>query len=128
MVALQQALQAWHEGRFEEAERLCQQILAAWPRHPQASLLLTHALLRRGRAAQAEELTAWALTGDPGQPDLLTIRGEVLAMLGRKEEALGCLSEAIDRRLLNPRAHACLSALLAERRDSTARFTVSIIT
>jgi hypothetical protein len=128
VVELHEALQTCHAGRFEEAERLCRQFLGAWPRHPQASLLLTQILLLRGRAAEAEELTAFALGGNPGHPDLLTQRGEVLALLGRQEEALGCCTEAIERRLNNPRAHACLAAILAERRDSTPRFTVSLIT
>jgi tetratricopeptide (TPR) repeat protein len=128
VVDIRQAVQAYHEGRFADAERLCRQILAASPGQWQASLILGRALVSMGRAAEAEELTADALASNRGQPDLLTLRGEVLARHGRKAEAIACATEAIDRRFNNPRAHAVLSALLAELRDPTPRFSVSVIT
>ena len=97
MVDIQQAIRACHEGRFEEAERLCRQILAALPRQPQASLLLGHALLRTGRVGEADEVTAAAIGSNPGHPDLLTQRGEVLARLGaRRRRSSASRNPSID--------------------------------
>lgn len=128
MVNLHQALQAFQGGRFDDAERVCRELLAALPAQAHASWLLGQVLLRTGRGEEAERLTAVALGYNPGQPDLLTLRGEVLARMGRKEDAIVCFTEAVEQRLINPGAHASLAALLAERGDPSPRFRVSVIT
>jgi tetratricopeptide (TPR) repeat protein len=137
MSDITRAFQAYESGRPEEAERICRQILATSPTDPQLSWLLSHVLIQGGKAAEAEAVAALALEGNPGDAEwalkawrtrLLTVRGEALSILGRADDAIACLMEAIDRRLINPDAHAALAALLDQRRDPTPRFTVSIIT
>jgi hypothetical protein len=128
MSDLRTAVAAFNEGRLEEAEVLCRTLLSAEPNHREAGLLLAALLLRRDGFAEAEALTAQALADHPGHPEWLNLRGVALVRLGRREEALACFDRAIERRLLFPTAHANLLALLAERRDPTPRFLVSIIT
>jgi tetratricopeptide (TPR) repeat protein len=128
MSDLRAAAMAFHEGRLEEAESLCRALLAAAPKHAEARLLLTALLLGRGRLAEAEALTAEAMTDHAGHPEWLNLRGVALVRLGRRDEALACFDQAIERRLLFPTAHANLLTLLAERRDPTPRFKVSLIT
>ena len=128
MSDMRAAAAAFNEGRLDEAEFLCRGLLAAVPRHWEAALLLTALLLRRDCFAEAESLTAQAMQENAGHPEWLNLRGVALARLGRHEEALCHFNQAIERRLLFPSAHANLMTLLAERRDPTPRFTVSLIT
>lgn len=128
MSDLRAAATAFNEGRLEEAESLCRGVLAVAPRHTEARLLLTALLLGRGRLAEAEACTAEAMMDHPGHPEWLNLRGVALARLGRREEAIACFDRAIERRLLFPTAHANLLLLLAERRDPTPLFKVTLIT
>lgn len=128
MLKIQTAYVASREGRWDDVDVLCRQILAELPHERPAYWLLALSLLRRGRAAEAAELTAQALAMAPHDSDLLIVRGQALAMLGRSEEAIATLTDAIEQRLINPAAHAALSAVLVQRADPTPRFTVSVIT
>jgi tetratricopeptide (TPR) repeat protein len=128
MSDLRAAATAFNEGRLEEAESLCRAVLANAPRNAEARLLLTALLLGRDRLAEAEACTAEAMTDHAGHPEWLNLRGVALARLGRREEAIACFDRAIERRLLFPTAHANLLLLLAECRDPTPRFKVTLIT
>ena len=71
MSNMQAAAAAFNEGRLDEAELLCRAIMAASPRHAEASLLLTALLLRRDSFAEAEALTAQAMEENADPPDAL---------------------------------------------------------
>lgn len=86
------------------------------------------AALNEGRLTEAEAMTAQAMPEQASHPDWLNLRGVALARLGRREEALAFFDQAVERRLLFPSAHANMLTLLAERRDPTPRFRVSILT
>ncbi len=122
------AAKAYQEGRFEDAEAGCRAVLSRMPSHPDARLLLASILLGREQFAEADTIVAEAMADHSNDPDWLNLRGVALARLGRREQALDFFDRAVELRLLFPAAQANLLALLAERRDPTPRFRVSIIT
>lgn len=128
MSTIQQAWQAFTDGRLDEAERLCRSMLITAPGDLRAVLLLADICLSRGNFAEAATLTERALAGVPNQPDALALRGEAIALLGNAGEALACLDRTIHQRLIHPRAHAARSAILARLANPTPRYTVSVIT
>ncbi len=128
MSGIEAAYDEFKRGRVGEAERICRQILATAPGDLEANWLLCDLLTHTGRADQVEPATRAALADNPDEPDLLRLHGEALARLGRTDEALERLTQAIDRRLVFPKAHEALSALLARRNDPTPRFSVTVIT
>ncbi len=125
---LQAAATAFNEGRFDEAESLCRATLATTPNHTEANLIVASVMLGRQQITEAEKLTAEAMTHSYNHPEWLNLRGVALARLGRREEALDFFDRAIERRLLFPVAQANMLAMLAERRDATPRFSVTVVT
>lgn len=124
----QQALAAWHDGRLDDAERLCTAILARESRHWPTFPLLTRVLLARERFAEADRLTASVLAQVPAQPEALLSRALVLDRSARAAEAVDLLDRAVDLRLTWREASDELDALLARRADPTPRYAVTVIT
>lgn len=128
MIELQLAMEAFRNGHVEMAERHCRTCLGLQAHHPTASLILGEILLGRGAASDAESLIANALIANPGHSDLLTLRGIAFARLNRTEDALTSFNQAVERRITNSAAQRLLGTLLAERRDPTPRFSVTVVT
>jgi glycosyltransferase involved in cell wall biosynthesis/predicted negative regulator of RcsB-dependent stress response len=125
---MEPAQRAMSERRYDEVEETCRRVLAESPDETPAQVLLSESLLQRGRAVEAEQVTAAGLAKAGGDPDLLAIRGEALAALGHADEAIDSLSASVERQLINPRAHHALSRLRAQRADARPRLSVTILT
>jgi tetratricopeptide (TPR) repeat protein len=125
------AYQLFQERRYAEAETACCRILAAQTptqMRAHASSLLCQSLMFQGRFVEAEAAADAALAVAASDPDLHNMRGVVLAKLGRNAEAAACFDQAIEHRLNSPAAQENLNAVLAELRDPSPRFSVTVIT
>jgi tetratricopeptide (TPR) repeat protein len=90
-----QALTLHRAGRFDEAERIYDAILAIDPRDFEAlhfSGVLKH---QQGRSADALRLVAAALRARPGSADALVNYGVILETLQRHEDALASFDRAL---------------------------------
>ena len=128
MSKIEDAFEHLQRGELAAAEQACRQILASAPGDAQAVWLLCDVLKRTGRAAESEAHSEQALSLHPDNPDLLRLRGELLAQQGRDDEAIDLLLKAVERRPLFPKAYEALSAALARRGDPAPRFSVTVIT
>jgi hypothetical protein len=128
MSQIEAAFAYLQRGELAAAEDGCRQILASTPGDPQAVWLLCDVLKRTDRAAESDVQSAQALTLHPDNPDLLRLRGELLAQQGRDHEAIDFLSKAVERRPVFRKAYEALSAALARRADPTPRFSVTVVT
>jgi uncharacterized protein (TIGR02466 family) len=90
----QLALQSHPAGRLQEAEHAYRQVLAAYPRHAEASFLLGFLADQTGRADLALPLMRTALEGNPSELRYLLALGGVLVKLARMEEALALFQTA----------------------------------
>lgn len=84
------------QGRFKEAERICDVVLAAAPQHADAlhlSGLIKHHL---GRSADGLRLVAAALKNNPKAPGALINHGVILDALKRHNEALESFDGALN--------------------------------
>lgn len=123
-----QALEAWHDRRLGDAERLCTAILVRQPRHWPSYPLLARVLLAQDRTADADRLTGQMFAQVPVQPEVLLARALVLDRTGRTAEALDLLDRAVDLRLTWREPADELDALLARRSDPTPRYAVTVVT
>jgi tetratricopeptide (TPR) repeat protein len=78
-------------GHLDEAESILRQILEARPSHPTGWHELALAVNASGRHSEALDAVAAAIDADPASGDLHATRGEVLAALGRPEEAVAAV-------------------------------------
>jgi tetratricopeptide (TPR) repeat protein len=81
--------------RPAEAEAVFRRLVEALPRDPLPAANLALALVRQQKNDEALEWSGRALRLAPGRPDLLALRGEILAWSGRTEEALTVLGRAM---------------------------------
>jgi len=93
--AWNQAVAAHQAGRFQEAEALYRQILAAAPRHFDAQHLLGVVALQTSRLDEAEQLLSAALTLNPKFAAAHNNLGNVHLRQGRSEAALACFQKAV---------------------------------
>lgn len=115
--ALERAIDAYERGRTDEAEALCQGVLAREPRNSRALHLLGLVAERRGDHALAADLIASAIAGDASVGLYHFNLGNALRELGRAEDALASYARAV---ALDPRCFAAwfnLAQLHAERRQ-----------
>jgi choline-sulfatase len=99
------------EGRLDEAEREAGQVASDPGARARAAVVSAEVLARRGQPEQALERLA-ALLGDPGLgpvPWLEFVRGDVLARLGRHDEAAAALRAEIAAFPGHARAYASLA-------------------
>jgi protein O-GlcNAc transferase len=92
---MSKALQFHWQGRLDQAEPLCRQVLAASPGHAEALHLLDVVALRKRRLEEADHMTAEALAISPDSAEALNNRGAVLRALGRRDEALASYDKAL---------------------------------
>jgi predicted O-linked N-acetylglucosamine transferase (SPINDLY family) len=110
--AIQLALDHCQAGRFPEAERIFQQVLAIEPDNPYALHFLGLIAHQAGKNQIAVELISRALTSWPAYAEAFGNLGNILQELGRFEEALASYGKAIaikaelSQELLWNRVHA----------------------
>lgn len=85
---LAEAAQLYQSGRFEEAERLCRQVLAASGRDPYALYLLGMVAIATGRHELAESCLEEALALRPQEPVIHNGLALLRAAQGRFDQAL----------------------------------------
>jgi len=93
--AIQLALDHCQAGRFQEAERIFQQVLAREPHNPYAHHFLGLIAHQSGNKEFAVELIGRALASWPEYPEALSDLGNILQELKRFEEALASYDRAI---------------------------------
>src|SRR5262249_53078507 len=93
--ALRQALTAYSNGSFSEAQRLCHAILAAKPDSFDALHLLAVVQTRLGRLKDALASYDQALALRPAYAEALSNRAATLSQLGRFEDALTSGDQAL---------------------------------
>jgi tetratricopeptide (TPR) repeat protein len=86
-------------GRLDEAERLYERILAAYPDHSESLYLLGAISSQRGDHAEALSRLDRALQSSPDNAPILNQRGLALTALERRDEALASYDRAL---ALNP--------------------------
>jgi tetratricopeptide (TPR) repeat protein len=98
--SLELALEHHKSGRFEDAERIYDQILASEPGHARALHLLGVMALQRGQLERAVDLISRALEVTPDNVYFLNDLGEAHRALGATAEAADCYQRclAIDPR------------------------------
>ena len=92
---LQQAEQRLHSGDFPGAQSLCEQVLRAAPRNPEALYLLGIANLSMGRASAAVPAFERALANEPRNGAILENLGLAHLMTGHFAKAESVLRQAV---------------------------------
>jgi tetratricopeptide (TPR) repeat protein len=92
--AFRQSVAAYKTGDFDEAERLCMEIIKCDARHGEATRLLTSVSQRLGHHAELLECCNRVLAARPADPQVLCLKAEALRGLGRFNEALVSCEEA----------------------------------
>ncbi len=93
--ALRNAMELLQQGRLDEAEKICNAVLAADPQDCDAlhlSGILKH---QQGRLGDALRLISAALDAKPGSADVLINYGVILDALARHEEALASFDRVL---------------------------------
>ena len=109
MLAFQQAVAVYRQGRLDEAEAHCRRTLKADPWNVPALHLLGVIHLRKHDPAAAVEAFGRLLKVQPNSPDVLNNQAMALYDIGRSDEALASLDKALAlrptyREALNNRA------------------------
>lgn len=109
------------EGRLDEAQALCQEILAKNQAATDAHLLLGKILLHRQELANAELHLAQAVVGKPEDMEAYVLLARVQYLQGKQSTAIDTLKRALER---DPQAKSIRAQLLeyflAERRSEEA--------
>ncbi len=92
---LERAEQLRQMGQLAQARDLCQQVVAAQPRHAEALHLLGIILHQSGQAAAAIEMLQRAVAANPGIPLYYSNLGEMLRLSGRFDEAVAAGERAV---------------------------------
>jgi serine/threonine-protein kinase len=114
-------------GRYSEAADAFHRIVLQEPRNPFYTLNLADSFVLLGRDAEAAALYRKVLTlvgtGPSADPQLLTVKGQALAHLGRGPEAVAAVQEALRIAPANAQVAyeaALVFALLGERNSAVA--------
>jgi tetratricopeptide (TPR) repeat protein len=119
--ALSQAVLSYRAGRWDEAERLCRQLLGLAPGHVQGLHLLGTLQLQTGRPAEAIVPLSRALTERPEDAALHNLLGTCYLQLERHEEAVASFDIALGLKPDFAEARCALGVALAGlRRDEDA--------
>jgi tetratricopeptide (TPR) repeat protein len=101
-------------GKLDGAVTARETIVALTPNDPQAYLDLVRALVRAGRAAEAEPALAKAEALAPGSAIVASDRGLVLATLGKVDDALAAFDVSLQREPALVSAHRRRVEVLVE--------------
>jgi predicted O-linked N-acetylglucosamine transferase (SPINDLY family) len=103
--ALAQAKRHHQAGAFQEAERICLQILNEQAEYPEALHLLGVLAHQRGNSTAAVELIGAALHHEPGNATYLCNLAKCCQRLGRRDDALTLLRQAVQAQPSWPPGH-----------------------
>jgi len=117
--ALEKAVAAFREGRFEEAAEGAGAVRENDPDYPRARYLAGEIRLALGENAAAESAFRDALEKRPGSEPILTGLGRAQLAQGKDAEALETLEKAVKADAQSARAHAFLGA--AQMRTSNGK-------
>jgi tetratricopeptide (TPR) repeat protein len=115
--AYQQAQRLAQVGRYDEAERIARDGLAAAPRDGRLLTLLASVLRLRREYASALEIASAAVEAAPHLSGAHAERAESLILLIRSAEAVASAREAVRLAPHDPPAHLVLARALSAARD-----------
>jgi len=110
--SLSSALQFMRDNRPLRAEEICRDFLTESPGSTDHIRLLSHALTKQQRLAEAEEQIRFGLSLEPEFPQLHEDLGSVLALQGNLEAAVEAFEKAIALQPALPLAHRKLAQAL----------------
>jgi tetratricopeptide (TPR) repeat protein len=93
--AVEMAGKLYSSGKFDQAERVCRQLIAARPRNADAHNILGVTLQAMGRGDEAIETLKRAVELAPTAASIHANLGEILRQQGKTEEAAEALEEAV---------------------------------
>lgn len=102
--SLDNAVLAYKAGRLDEAERICQRILAVQPAHFEAVHILAVIQAALGKAELAVKSYDRALAVRPNSAEVLSNRGVALESLNRFDDALSSYDRSLALRPDSPEA------------------------
>ncbi len=114
-ISLQNAIQHYREGRYDDTERACLDIIAQQPNHVEALHLLANVLFQNGRIEQSLEFANRAAQLRPGDSHFHFNLGISLVKLGRLDEAEVSYRRALAVSPDNAEAHFNLANLCRDR-------------
>jgi tetratricopeptide (TPR) repeat protein len=101
------------EGRVQDCERICRELLARRPDDVNALRLLAKVAGEAERWGRAERLLLRALQRAPGFHDAKLDLSRVYKQQDRLDDAVRCAAEAVDGNPRNPNAHYLHASMLA---------------
>ena len=115
--AITMAGQLYSSGEFEQAERLCRQLIAARPENSDAYNILGVTLARLERMDEAVAALECAIEINGNPASYHANLGEILRQAGRLDEALSAIEQAIRLQPDNAQAHNNLGIVHYERKQ-----------
>jgi predicted O-linked N-acetylglucosamine transferase (SPINDLY family) len=117
-IAIQQAIEAAAKlqmaGRFQEAENLCNQVLAEQPNHPNALHVLAVVMHQTNRNSQAIDLIQRAVARKTTDPEFRNSMGVIYMNARRPQEAMDAFRHALKLHPNFPGALTNLANLLLD--------------
>jgi tetratricopeptide (TPR) repeat protein len=110
---LARAVECLQEKRFDEAERICREILQNNPRNVEAIRLMGRMATRQNRVGMAEIQYRRALEIAPDYTGVIVDLGKLLRDDDRFEDSIACFKRAIEMEPDNARLHDLLASALA---------------
>jgi tetratricopeptide (TPR) repeat protein len=110
---LARAVECLQEKQFEEAERICREIIRNYPGNVEAFRLMGRMAARQNRVGIAERQYRKALEIAPDYTGVIVDLGKLLRDDDRFEEAIACFRQAIEMEPENARFHDLLANALA---------------
>ena len=118
--AIDMAGRLYSIGRFDQAERVCRQLIAARPNHADAHNILGVTLHALGRSKEAVAAIRRAVRLAPNASSYLANLGEILRQCAQLEEAEQALNAALSLDPANAQALNNLGIVHYERKDYDA--------
>jgi tetratricopeptide (TPR) repeat protein len=110
----------WRSGNFDEAEKELNLAIQLDPKDPLAHLWLSNVFGSEGKDAGGLAEIAKAQELDPASPTILAMKGEWLYWIGKKEEGIALLKDALRSEPGLSIAHLNLAAIEYHERDYPA--------
>lgn len=113
--ALREAADHYHAGRYDEAQRICDQLLQQRPGNADALHMLGVLAIKRGKLNDAVPYFEQALALQAKNPEFHANFGSLLSELKRYEDAMAELRRAIELKPGYGEAHLNLATVLLEQ-------------
>lgn len=114
--ALQLAEKHFRAGRFADAERMCEQILARQADNPAALNLLAISVRQQGRICDAIEIASRAANAHPKIAEFHGNLGEFLRVAGELDRSVASFQRAIDLKPAEATFHNSLAMAYTDQR------------